>query len=58
MVSGESTQARARSQDTTITEQTRTENCAADRLLKLLPFCVVAMIHPENRGALHEMASP
>lgn len=57
-MSGGSTQARARSQDTTITQQTRTEECAADRPLMLFPFCVIGMIHPENRGALHEMASP
>lgn len=57
-MSGGSTQARARSQDTTITQQTRTEECAADGPLMLFPFCVIGMIHPENRGALHEMASP
>lgn len=57
-MSGGSTQARARSQDTTITQQTRTEECAADGPLMLFPFCVIGMIHPEKRGALHEMASP
>lgn len=57
-MSGGSTQARARSQDTTITQQTRTEECVADGLVMLFLFCVIEMIYPENRGALHEMASP
>lgn len=57
-MSGGSTQARARSQDTIITQQTRTEECAAEGPLMLFPFYVIGMIHPENRGALHEMASP
>lgn len=58
--SGESTQARARSQDSTITQHNRPEQSSVSQTgpLILFPFCVSEMTHPESHGVLHEMASP
>lgn len=58
--SGESTQARARSQASAITQHNRPEQSSVEQTgpLMLFPFCVSAMMHPESHGALHEMASP